>query len=31
MPLLMNYAINIFVVALMLYYKVNPSTDTTEQ
>lgn len=31
MPLLMNYAINIFVVALMLYYKVNPSTDATEQ
>ena len=33
MPLLMNYAINIFVVGMMLYYKLNPkpSNDNEEE
>ena len=31
MPLLMNYSINIFVIALMLYYKIYPKSLETPE
>jgi len=30
LPLLMNYAVNILIVGVMIYYKINPKNDTQE-